>query len=363
MVSNEKLLNINLVNPIDQSMHKHDLQALNMVINSNVSDKYRVVKYLGEAARGSLYLAMDKNNNRFVCKKITLDQAMSQSLNKQLHFELNVLRYLSTNSTTREHVNPCLEYSVIDNNIYTIFPVFDGYSLSHYKQYLAQLKHQQYYQLIFYLIKNILFSMAKIHKIHIAHQNINENAILISSTTTPKNLHIKFTDFGLGCGNIDKKVMNEYKDDQFFSSCKTDGNIPVIITPNIKRQLLESEFLQISQKYDLLCLGMIFLKMLLFFEDLDIDLSTGYNHEFIENVKRRILEKYFPKSVTSGRYRLNINALSESLDDIPEHMKNDILEYIKILLKYVFCKTNKRRNCQYVLDKIVIYEKYKNDLF
>jgi hypothetical protein len=49
--------------------------------------------------------------------------------------------------------------------------------------------------------------------------------------------------------------------------------------------------------------------------------------------------------------------------DVPDDLKNDILEYLKIIINYIFCPTNKRKTCQYVLDKIIIYEKYKNDIF
>ena len=388
MKKNAQTLNINFINTSANSSNMNfnknnnkgdiqDLQSINSIINTKVSPKYKIIKYLGEGIQGSLYLAKDADNKRYICKKIFLDKStqdqqdqQDQSIekNNQIQFELNVLNYLSNNETTREYVNPCLEHKILDNNVYTIFPVFDGYSLSHYNNYLSKLKHADYYKLVFHLIKIILHGMAKIHKIHIAHQNINENAILVSSNTNPSELFVKFTDFGLGCGYINSGTgnildLNDYKNDSFFklTTCKENSNIPLEIADNIEGKLSDSTYLQLSQKYDLLCLGMIFIKLLLFFDNLDIDLSNGYNKEFIEKIKRRLIEKYLSKHNDSSigtKYKNRFPLLNVS-DDI----KRDLLEYIRMFVNYIFCKTNNRKNCQYVLDKLVIYEKYKNDIF
>jgi len=408
---NEKLLNINTIlnsnanlyanlyaNRYANAQETQDLQSMNTIINNNISPKYKVIRNLGRGIQGDLYLAMDKDNNKFIMKKIMLQTIPNnqyekvENSNDQLHFELNILKYLSNNSTTREHINPCLEYKVLDNNVYTIFPIFNGYSLSHMKNYLSRLNHSEYYKLVFHLIKTILHGMAKIHKTHISHQNINENSILVSSYTKPKELTVKFTDFGLGCGyisnsstgnskmsNLFSNVMDidDYQNDKYFNlaTCKTNGNVPIIISDSVMGQLSESEYLQMSQKYDLLCLGMIFLKLLLFFDNLNIDLSRGYDKLFINNVKQYIIEKYISKIQGNGNGNGNRNRNEKKTSrklrteeyssnifpqlNISTEIENDLLEYLKLLLNYVLCKTNNRKTCQYVLDKMIIYEKYK----
>ena len=382
--------NTNNVNNKKLSNDNENINLINTIINKNVSENYSIIKYLGEGIQGSLYLATNnKNNNqhknqynneidnkntfhkkqRFICKKIILDNKNIKQ-KQQLEFELNILKYLSSNKTTREHINPCLEHKIVEHQIFTIFPIFDGYSLNHVKKYLGKLNHKQYYQILFHIIKVILHGLAKIHQTNLAHQNINTNSILVSTYTDPDNIKVKFTDFGLGCG-ANKNNMNDisdkndihfnnyksYKDDVFFniSSCKLNSNVPIKITNNIIRQLSESDYLAISQKYDLLCLGMIFLKMLLVFEKLNIDLNTGYTNSFRQHLHDTIYNKY-----------INTNNAKKDLFpflNINNEYKNNILEYLKILWKYVLCKTEERQNCQYVLDKIIIYEKYKNDVF
>ena len=385
-----------------------NINLINTIINKNVSENYKIIKYLGEGIQGSLYLATNNktnksnksninntqarynnkiqqqkqntitntfhNDQRFICKKITLDDENSKQ-KQQLEFELNILKYLSSNKNTREHINPCLEHKIVDNQVFTIFPIFDGYSLNHVKKYLGKLNHKQYYQILFHIIKVVLHALAKIHQTNIAHQNITTNSILVSTYTNPDNVKVKFTDFGLGCGEK-KNNMNDirdindinfnryksYKDDAFFkiSSCKQNSSVPIKIDSNIINQLSESNYLAISQKYDLLCLGMIFLKMLLVFEKLNIDVSSGYTNSFRQQMHDKIYKKYINIDLN------NNNKPDEDMFpflEISTEMKKSILEYLKIFWKYILCKTEERQNCQYVLDKIIIYEKYKNDVF
>ena len=375
----------------------NDLKKINSILNSNISSKYKIIKYLGEGIQGSLYLAIDDKQKKYIYKNIILkddeqgseqdaeqgseqgseqgapynNNASKQEKYNQLTFELNVLKYLSDNASTREHINPCLEYKIAKNNVYTIFPIFDGYSLEHFKNNLSRLNYTEYYKLIFHLIKTILYGMEKIHKTNIAHQNINENSILISSNVSPNELFVKFTDFGLGCGNIAGKSnilnINNYQNDKFFNlaSCKKYNNVPIVISNDIMGQLSESEYLQISQKYDLLCLGLIFIKMLLFFDKLNIDLSKGYNNLLIENVKQYIIEKYIQQNRQQNRQQnnkqSNLFPLDKTGNNIPNYIQKEILQYLKLIITHILCNTNSRKTCQYILDKIIVYEKYKND--
>jgi len=375
--------------------------------NSN-TNKYNIIRYLGEGIQGSLYLATDNKKKRFICKKIMIDDK-NPNQNKQLEFELNILKYLSSNSITKDYINPCLEHKIVENQIFTVFPVFDGYSLNHLTGYLKKLNDAEYYKIVFHIIKTILYGLAKIHQSKIAHQNVNDNSILISTYTKPKEINVKFTDFGLGCGN--KMRYNEaigssgdsgdsggnmlniddYENDAYFkfSSCKANNYTPVKMTDDIIKQLSESEYLLISQKYDLLCLGMLFLKLLCFFENMKFDLSKGYNKKNLETINR-ILNKYVSKYVSSkdGKDSKDSKDSKDGKDgkdgkdidnddedeikkdikkfitiDVKDEVKRDILAYLKILAQYVFCKTADRQTCQYVLDKIIVYEKYKNDIF
>ena len=47
----------------------------------------------------------------------------------------------------------------------------------------------------------------------------------------------------------------------------------------------------------------------------------------------------------------------------PNETKRDIVEYLNIFNDYVLCEDQDRQSCQYILDKLIIYEKYKNEVF
>ena len=186
--------NIVLINNILNN-NSHNIPNTN-TINNN---KYEIKQYLGEGIQGSLYMALDKNNKKYICKKINLNSHPDKTINSnqlnQINFELNLLKYLSSNRVTRDYINPCVEHKIIDNQIFTIFPVFNGYSLNNIKKYLLEMDNTNYYKILFHIIKLTLHGMAKIHQHNIAHQNINENSILISTNNdTDGEIKIKFTE-------------------------------------------------------------------------------------------------------------------------------------------------------------------------
>jgi serine/threonine protein kinase len=271
-----------------------------------------------------------------------------------LEFELNILKYLSSNEVSREHINPYLDYKIYGNNLYTIFPVFKGYSLGHFQNYMSKLPQKEdYYKIAFYLIKSLLHSLSKIHETGIAHQNINQSSILVSTFIEPRKIAIKFTDFGLGCGKTNSSIFKN------VGNCRQYGHAPVQFTPNILKQLTDVDLLKVSQKYDVLCLGLLLLNILLYFDtDIIAMIMNAFKSSEINNSKvQRIRNLVNKKFITR-------NALPLGLDlNISKNQKKVLLEYLKVILNYMICPTIQRKQAQYITDKIIIYEKYKNDIF
>ena len=339
-------------------------------ININKKKKYEIKKYLGEGIQGSLYMAFDNNNNTYICKQINLNPNLNPNQLTQLTFELNLLKYLSSHKVTREYINPCLEYKIMNNKVLTIFPIFNGYSLYNIKKYLLKMNNTNYYRILFHLIKVILHGLAKIHQHNVAHQNINENSILVSSYKYIEDnkkydynsdnidnnvMRVKFTDFGLGCGVNDKLISNVTYD---INRC----NNPIKITNSIIKKLSNTEELDIAQKTDIIKLCSIFIHLLLYFENLDLDLSQGYNNTTKRQIKKIITDKFLSKI---ENYRKNKKYSSDEilLIDTDNEIKRDILEYLNVFNDYVLCEDKNRQSCQNILDKLIIYEKYKNEVF
>ena len=357
--------------------------------------KYKIIRYLGRGIQGNLYLAVDSKGHRVICKEIQLDSDPSNNAiqTKQLEFELSILKYLSSNTVAREHINPCLDYKIHQDHVYTIFPVFRGYSLGHFHGYMLKLQTQDtmqntmqdsYYKIVFFLIKSLLHALAKIHDAGIAHQNITPNSILVSTFIEPDEIKVKFTDFGLGCGcpkdptgnyrpsihGINNAMISwqqyklgdklgdklDYKLCDKISDCKENGHAPVKYMNEVLTQLKDSDYLKISQKYDILCIGLIILKYLLYF---DSELVAFIENLFSDNMNNSKLQILRDK--IKGKYFDN-----NSLNDVSYISNADtklIREYLKFIWKYMISPTTKRRTAQYVIDKIIIYEKYKNDIF
>ena len=185
MNNNAQQLNITTIVSNENNSDNKNIILLNDIFNNDINinkkTKYEIKKYLGEGIQGSLYMAYDNNNKTYICKQINLNANINPNQLTQLRFELNLLKYLSSHKVTREYINPCLEYKIINNKVLTIFPVFNGYSLHTIKKYLLKMNHKNYYKILFHLMKVILHGLAKIHQHNVAHQNINENSILVST--------------------------------------------------------------------------------------------------------------------------------------------------------------------------------------
>lgn len=377
IVANEPNIVYENINTQDRDNSSQiNLALINSIINGDTRStarmKYKITRYLGRGIRGNLFLAIDSAGNRVICKELKMPESnnstMEHNTSRQLEFELGILKYLSNNAVAREHINPCLDYTIHDNTVYTIFPVFKGYSLSHFYNYLSRSSANDYYKILFFLIKSLLHALSKIHETGIAHQNINENSILVSTFIDQHDIKIKFTDFGLGCGNGNSQVsgniipVDDYINEQQKSSLKSDSvascrvncNAPVIFTPKVLGRLKESDFLRVAQKYDVLCIGLIAIKYLLYFEPLfkTIDLSQPVDNLDLEKIRDMLVSKY------SAKAKPALSILEVSSD-----IKKVILAYVRMITRFMLCPTLMRKPAQYVLDKIIIYEKYKNDIF
>jgi len=235
------------------------------------------------------------------------------------------------------------------------------------------MNHKNYYKILFHLIKVILHGLAKIHQHNVAHQNINGNSILVSTygdsidsidridrlDNRIDEIKVKFTDFGLGCG-----VNNTYINDVFYDINSCNANLmPIKITNSIIKQLSKSDYLSIAQKKDIILLCTLFIQLLLFFDNINIDSLQGYNEKLRKQIKQIITEKFLSQieKYRTNKYKVDNDVLQ--FVNTNNETKRDILEYLNIFNDYVLCEDHHRQSCQYILDKLIIYEKYKNEVF
>ena len=330
-----------------------NVKLLNTHLNNNsrrLNNAYIATKFLGTENNNNLYLLRPRNitpqnsNYKYICKQINIPSSNRKML-QQIKFEIELLKYLSFKKNTSDYINPCIDSIIDKTNVVTIFPVFNGSSLPRYKSHMMkELNDTEYTNLALLLCKNLLLGLGAIHHNNIAHQNIIPNSIVIS-TDDVSHINVKYTDFVLGCGN-------------YFEPGDTTKNIrekcdisrvPVKIDSSILSTLGASNYLDIAIKNDIWRLGIILLELLLPDENIIMEnrekmINYGWTTD-IEQMCSGLLAKYY-------------NSLTE------EQRENDKLSYyIWLILNTMIRPVNMRKSCKYVVDKIIVFEKYIGEDF
>lgn len=346
IIKNEKLLNvINFDKNIQSSNNnsKEDIINVNNIIQNHISPKYRVIKMYGKMDNGDgkLYLLQDVQNNKYVCKRIS-QNSITKEKERQLNFELKLLKYMSSNQSVKKFINPCLSYHVDNHNIFTIFPFIDSLSLRDFRKHLLKISKKNRIEVTKKLIKNILLAMSKIHKLNISHQNINDGNILISINQEEDDINIKFTDFGLGCGFYKIPKNDEYNiknNNYFVEKCFTNLDNKKIIKDDFKH-LKDSKFLEKARKRDDWNLALIFLDLIINLNQQILTINQNQYPEYTSEFNSSILEKI-------------LNQIENN--EIP----NDFIYYLKEIIMSLCTTIKKRKSSNYVLDNIIFYEKYE----
>lgn len=341
---NKKFLNIEKNRLLTDNVSTNQTALEEDVQNvSSLSKKYNYVKYLGKGEQGDLFLLNDSKNNRFICKKILVDNLNPNDM-RQIQFELSILKYLSSNPVIKPFINPCLHSKKIGDSMYSIFPVINGVSLPKFKKHLNKLSKEMYFKIVKKVFRNMLHSLGNIHNTHVAHQNIEPNCILVS--ILPDNdIGIKFTDFGLGCGRYhdmipENDTYNIKKNTVLYQKCGAEGEKhlkPIKISKQEMERLGHSDFLKRAQKKDCWDIGLILFELLL----------PGYLQR-IHKEKGIDLSHYTPQ--------FNLLVLNDILKNYP--LDNDHHEYLIYLFKYLLVESKKRKSCNYILDKLITALKY-----
>lgn len=347
---------INMSNMIDDGKddsNDDNIKYLNTQLNNNskrLNNSYIATKYLGDESNNKLYLLQPRNitpqntSHKYICKQINIP-SNDRKLLQHIKFEIELLKYLSSKKNTNEYINPCIDSIIDKNNVITIFPIFNGSSFPRYKYHmLKELNNNEYTNLAFLLSKNLLLGLGAIHHNNIAHQNITPNSILIS-TSDVSNINIKYTDFVLGCGNYFNPDDNTIS---ITEKCNI-SNVPVKIDSSIISKLGTSNYLDIAIKNDIWRLGIILLELLL-------------PHENIISQHSENMVKY---GWTTDIDMLCKELLMKYYYSIPEEEReNDkFAYYIWLIINTMIQPINKRKTCKYVVDKLIIFEKYIGEDF
>ncbi len=348
-ITNERILNI--INfskdyQINNQVNQQDITHVNHIIKNNISTRFEVEKMFGIGIHGKLYLLRDKKTGKkYICKRLN-QKNITPERKKQLEFELDILSYLSSNKAVKKYITPCLKYHVNKSDIFTIFPMVDAIPLVKLKHHLSKLNRQNRIEVVKKLIKNILMAMSNIHKLNIAHQNINASNILISINRDEDDINVKLTEFGLGCGHYKIPIDDQYniKNTHYETQkCKSRPHIAGKITKTELNGLKDSKFLHAARLQDNWNIGLIFMDLIVNDrDDLEIDIDSSTYLEYDDLFEEQVLTKLLmllENGVVSNEYSV----------------------YLREILNGLCGELENRTSSMYVLDNLIFYEKYEED--
>lgn len=370
------------------------VKLLNSTIQRHTGNKsviYTNPEYLGQGINGDLFKVRDKGSGgEYICKVIGYNQAYL----KQLKRELGLLKTIQNHPLIQEYINPCTNLFIRDNTIISLFPVFNGITLTNAITILngSGFNSSNRLLLVKYIIKEILEAVFFFHKLNISHMQIDTESILIELrepnsddltrntyispydntlnnenipistrdkfiptnigiydvefTPEDKPLQIKFTNFGIGCGKLTEYdiVKGNNTERNTFQQCIDGKNIVTFDKDPYIRQYIKvlqtasenmnriknSKQLSVAKLYDIWLVGLVILQLIL-----------KPDAEINNQVKNNNLSS----SDITG-----INA---------SNLHDDSLElYLNILRKYILCPIDKRRNLKFVQEMIMLGEKH-----
>jgi serine/threonine protein kinase len=288
------------------------------------------LELLGQGINGVVYAInhpkQEKKN--YICKCIEY----SRENMDQLNYELELIQNLQQHEIAVRYINPCLGIAITHEFIITIFPRFTAATLDKVIETISSptFNTPQRISLIKYLIYQMTLGLTEMHRLGICHRQINSGSVLIE--LKPNNndmqiapaadanqiwhseddlpLRVKYTNFGFGCLNTCLPMLSNI--DTYQPSGPTDFTG--------------------SQKYDVWCLGLLFIKLLndpktqkLVSPELDKFLDVVNNHMLVPLESRK-----------SADYIKDTLAINDKLyDDLGSDGSNETQNLVEQVLKKI----------------------------
>lgn len=201
---------------VDNDIKEYKLKTM----NSKIKKKYNIKKYIGKSYDGDIYelndkLASKKRIKKLICKRLKMDKIKTTDLEQYC----KILNKLRANRESKQYMNEIIDYFNDKNNMYLIYPYYIGYNLNQLKDNLWKLNASEYNIIVKHIIKKILSAIIAVHKTGVAHNNLNEEKIMIN--TNNKNLKLIFLDWNISSLN---NVNNE-NNELFYDDINKCGKI------------------------------------------------------------------------------------------------------------------------------------------
>ena len=198
-----------------------------IVINSVVAGRYRVIEYLGSAAFSKAIQCLDEVTNEYVCMKIIennkdyFDQSMD---------EIKLLKYINVNADVDEkNVLRLLDYFYHKEHLFIVTELLRD-NLYEFSKYNRENEDEPYFTIgrLQRIAYQSLTALQYIHALKLIHCDLKPENILIKSYS---RCQIKVIDFGSSCfihDHLSSYVQSRsYRAPEVILGCKYDYKIDI----------------------------------------------------------------------------------------------------------------------------------------
>lgn len=330
----------------ESSDKKHPpLDTLTHDIGKLFKHTYEFTRFIGRGIQGDIYVVKNSSTD-YICKTI---ENIDETTKSHIEHEITMLQNLSTNLNSKSYVIPCIDHTFHKNTAYLIFPLKTGYKIKNIYPILKSLKERNerlYSTVIMYIFRQIIKAISVIHQKRVAHQNLDTSSIHVSTNIKKikdfsdiGKLEVRLVDFGLSCSGNGKESSCLKEPTYFLNNSSNKSNTKRImaatkIAKTMKTMKPDAELIM-AQRYDIWCCGKI-LYELLHHDTPDI---SEYINDKLDNDKAWHSDFTINKSLNSN-------------------ISGKLQRYNNFIEKYMLVPILKRKSANYILNKLLISEKY-----
>jgi serine/threonine protein kinase len=347
MNNTKALLNFNTIYKKSLNKKHKSLDTLTNDIGKLFKHAYEFTKFVGRGIQGDIYVVKNTNTNTdYICKII---DNVDETTKLQIENEIKRLQNLSTNLNSKSYVIPCIDYIFHKNTAYLIFPIKTGYKIKNIYPILKSIKERNerlYNAVVMYIYRQIIKAVSVIHNKRVAHQNLDTSSIHISTDikkikdfTDIGKLEVRLVDFGLSCSGNGKESSCLKEPTYFLNNSSNKSNTKRImaatkIAKTMKTMKPDAELIM-AQRYDIWCCGKILYELL---HNGELDVSNYINDQ-LDNDKA-----WYNDFKINKTHNVSITG--------------KLLRYNEFIEKYMLVPILKRKSANYILNKLLISEKY-----
>lgn len=262
-------------------------------------------------------------NKKYLMKTIVIDISNKYEYDK----EISNISKINKINRIKDYLVNCMYLIKSDDLLLSIFEYIKSITIKKYISNIINEKEKKKEKLTRYLINMLLKSINELHKSNICHLQININNILVSLKTEylkGKNMYKKNDPLVIKYINFNLNTRTEK--DKYIEKKNIKKIDPYI-------DLLKDKYISLTncKKYDIWCIGLIIMKLIL-----------------KENIFYELLKKKF-KIENNKDFQSKKILVSKNYKLIYENC-----------VKYIFTNIKNRENGEFILNKIILDEKHNN---